>query len=505
MEVDSSNGNNSHTSSLNEKLLVAIPTVANSSGLGLPYAPEDWPSPGDKWRWKVGRRKLPSGYWHDRYLYAPPSCPKPDGSKQALTSKAAIKEYIRKGFPHMDVDVDAFLSSFIWKIPCALDTPPKDTASNIHNYTNSRCSSTIGHTVSESTIGSKSCRAGNKMCIVQSKKRNNHLLAKDCDVCCSETGFCRDCCCILCCQSVHWENEGYSIVRCEATLDENYVCGHVAHLECALRSYMAGTVGGTIGLDAEYYCRRCDSKTDLVSHVVKILILCQSLDTQLDIEKNLSLSFRILHGSQQARAKDLRNHIGLALDEFKRGVPFGEIWKLEDNITTISGCVPHTGKDITLLGTEDITRKDNSIDCTNEVEHLQKNESADRRDSIGFCITSDHNKASEKLKAKINGVLQELKRSQNLEYMIAEEKLYAKKDFLLSLYRQLDYERSDLADPARLPNGGECDALLSNVLHRVDQIKQEEEKLDKLMKISKGFGRTPKSILKEYFGLVIDG
>ncbi|XVF38250.1 hypothetical protein REPUB_Repub20aG0084000 [Reevesia pubescens] len=51
---------------------------------------------------------------------------------------------------------------------------------------------------------------------------------------------------------------GYSYIKCEAMVD-GCICGHVAHLNCALRSNMAGTVGGSIGLDAEYYCRRCDA------------------------------------------------------------------------------------------------------------------------------------------------------------------------------------------------------------------------------------------------------
>lgn len=45
------------------------------------------------------------------------------------------------------------------------------------------------------------------------------------------------------------------------------ICGHVAHfLEFALRSYMAGTVGRSVGLDAEYYCRDVTKKkTDLMA------------------------------------------------------------------------------------------------------------------------------------------------------------------------------------------------------------------------------------------------
>jgi hypothetical protein len=32
----------------------------------LPYAPENWPCPGDEWYWKVGNRLAPGGHWVDR-------------------------------------------------------------------------------------------------------------------------------------------------------------------------------------------------------------------------------------------------------------------------------------------------------------------------------------------------------------------------------------------------------------------------------------------------------
>lgn len=48
-----------------ENELIAIPVQANAYGKGLPYAPINWPSPGDEWEWKVGNRYL-SGHWRDR-------------------------------------------------------------------------------------------------------------------------------------------------------------------------------------------------------------------------------------------------------------------------------------------------------------------------------------------------------------------------------------------------------------------------------------------------------
>lgn len=98
---------------------------------------------------------------------------------------------------------------------------------------------------------------------------------------------------------------------------DDYICGHHAHIKCGLKSYMAGTVGGSIGLDAEYYCRRCDARTDLVSHVETILQLCQSTDGHDDIEEILSIGFCILRGSRKMRAKELLRHIEMNIAKKK--------------------------------------------------------------------------------------------------------------------------------------------------------------------------------------------
>lgn len=171
----------------------------------------------------------------------------------------------------------------------------------------------IEQLASESTFGAINCKAGNKICSLRTEEGTYFSELMDCDICCSEIGFCRECCCILCSKTIDWEYDGYSFVRCEAKLDKDYICGHVAHMNCALRSYTAGTVGGSIGLDAEYYCRRCDRKTDLISHVTKLLHTCESLDSKDDIVKILNLGLCILRGSQKTSSKSLLNHIELVL------------------------------------------------------------------------------------------------------------------------------------------------------------------------------------------------
>ncbi|KAJ6830453.1 uncharacterized protein M6B38_354475 [Iris pallida] len=502
MEVDSSDGSNCNAQSSKEKVLVATPVPGGSSGEGLPYAPEGWPCPGDIWTWKVGKRKTVSGHWADRILSPPRRLPSITNSSRAgFHSKVSLEQYIRKEFP--EADIDAFFASFIWKVPCPESTPEEDAERSSVTYRSHRTNYSNGGSKSEPAIRPGDCKAGNKMCSLKAKERSHPVAAKSCDICCTEIGFCRDCSCILCCKTVDWEYGGYSFIRCEARVDENYICGHVAHLECALRAYMAGTIGGSIDLDAEYYCRRCDNKTDLLLHVSKLIKTCESLDSRGDIEKTLSFGLSIICGSEQVRAKELQDHIASLMARLQRGVDLGDIWKEEDNNTsTLTGDMLHFGSEVTMYGAVDATRSNIAMDSIDVVQPSET-EAINGRAQRPVYITSDHSNASVKIEEVVGGVLQKLKDSQESEYNLAEQKLYAQKDLLLGLYQQLEAERSELASPAPTPNGSAGDHLLANVLNRVDQIKHEEAKLQKMMDIAEGFGGISKTVLSECFGLPI--
>lgn len=93
------------------------PVSVHDSGEGHPYAPQDWPNPGDNWRWKVGKRIAVSGYFIDRYLYAPSRFRKM-GDRKGFASKLSLEHYVREKFP--GADVDAFFASFSWRIPSKL-------------------------------------------------------------------------------------------------------------------------------------------------------------------------------------------------------------------------------------------------------------------------------------------------------------------------------------------------------------------------------------------------
>lgn len=158
------------------------------------------------------------------------------------------------------------------------------------------------------------CKAGNRFCSSLAAREDSGSEIMYCDICCGEAGFCRDCCCILCSQTIEKASEDYNSISCEADIAGG-ACGHSCHIDCALRAYMAGTVGGSIGLDAEYYCRRCDSRTDLVSHVTRLIKGCESKGSQDDIEKILNVGIRMLRGSNRASAQQLLHHIQLAMSK----------------------------------------------------------------------------------------------------------------------------------------------------------------------------------------------
>lgn len=106
-----------HQTDGNHSLKEVLP---GESGEGLPYAPVDWPSPGDVWTWRVGRR-VGGGYFHDRFLYPPKRIQM--AGKRNFGSRSSVEKFIRSEFP--DADVNAFFASFTWKVPARPD-PPKE-------------------------------------------------------------------------------------------------------------------------------------------------------------------------------------------------------------------------------------------------------------------------------------------------------------------------------------------------------------------------------------------
>lgn len=157
------------------------------------------------------------------------------------------------------------------------------------------------------------CKAGNRSCI-SLEVDDSPPKFMPCDICCNEPAFCRDCCCVLCCKTVSSANGDYSYFRCKALVD-GYICGHVTHINCGLRAYLAGTVGGSIGLDVEYYCRRCDSRSDLLSHVQKLIKTCELAGSRDQIKEMLEVATCILRDSKRESAKQLLHYISKAMEK----------------------------------------------------------------------------------------------------------------------------------------------------------------------------------------------
>lgn len=114
----------------------------------------------------------------------------------------------------------------------------------------------------------------------------------------------------------------------------------------------------------------------------------------------------------------------------------------------------------------------------------------------------DYRVESLKLDNEIDHILDALRKSQEIEYRLAEERLSAQKNYIINLYEQLERERSDLSKHTSVSENQ--DALLDAVLSRVSQIKREVSRLKDMGEVSKGFGRVPKHILEEQFNLDIE-
>ncbi|XP_044984753.1 uncharacterized protein LOC123452207 [Hordeum vulgare subsp. vulgare] len=284
---------------------IAIPIEANAYGKGLPYAPINWPCLGDEWKWKVGKRYY-TGHWHDRYLIPPSRFRDANGRRILFRSKKHVEEFIKREFP--DTDPNTFFSMFIWKIPCEGSVIQRGT----RQLRGPKLENLLANPTKE------------KLRFIKSS------LAHDYDMFCTMPNFRAECCCIICGMVVDYSCGGYNYMKCEATIGENTKCGHVGHLHCALKSSMAGTVGGGIFLDMEYYCRWCDNKTNLMMHVEKLLETCRPLQSKEKIKTILDMGLSILRGSRKEQAKILENYMGSVMAKINDGVDLNEVWKKED-------------------------------------------------------------------------------------------------------------------------------------------------------------------------------
>ncbi|KAI9089705.1 hypothetical protein K1719_028998 [Acacia pycnantha] len=475
MEMDAEN--NGSPTGMNP--LPLIPGVGETSGEGLPYAPENWPEPGDVWGWRTGKRIAQNGHFLDRYLYLPVRLSRsenPGSSRKyrvCFPSKLAVERYIKLNFP--ETDIDAFFAMFSWKIPSTQGNSEPIVAVPLQQVSPNSFTELSAYELQPDSCG---CKVKNKESTNQKLKiPEDGLPAMPCDICCAEPGFCRDCCCILCSKTVDSAYGGYNYIKCREKIGNN-ICGHISHLECALRCRMAGTVGGSIGLDAEYYCRRCDGRTDLIPHVNKLAQICETIDSRDDIENILNLSACLLRGSKKDIAKSLLNRIELANLKLKCGTNVEDIWVDDENHTAYSAGLEENGHA--------------AMDIEPQESPLNVRESESNGD---LDVTVKH-------EMDIDQVLQNLRKSQEYEYKLAEERLHAQKNYLSNLHQQLKSERYELARP----RSSSSSLVVSDqaIRKREEQIRLETQKLEVMKKVGNGFGRTSHDLSREHFGLEIE-
>ncbi|QCD91842.1 Oberon [Vigna unguiculata] len=432
----------------NNRFSLFQPVAAEVYGEGFPYAPESWPEKGDVWGWRTGRRVVPNGnHFQDRYLYLPnrlllllkeekenPGSELSTSRKQHIfASKLAVKSYLDRYFP--DADLNVFFSSFSWKIPAI---------------------SASGNAVPIAAVPLQQIAQDEEACD-----------SMPCDICCSEPLFCRACCCMLCGETVCADYGGYSYVKCQVNAG-NGICGHVTHVECALRCSLAGKVEESVVLDAEYHCRRCDGRTDMISHVNNLLQTCKSTDLHDQIVQILNLGSCLLRGSEKPAAKELLRRVELTISKLKFITNLEDIWKEDESVIAHSA---DNGKDV--------------MDVT--IGHSEVNTGLESHNFLPLSL---------KLEAEVDEVLQDFRKSQELEYKVAEETLQTQKTYLQNLYRQLEYEKSVLAGQI---SSSASKVSSSAVRERKKQIKRELDKFEMMKKVANGFSRTPHSIIKKHF------
>lgn len=169
----------------------------------------------------------------------------------------------------------------------------------------------VEETAREGPVSSKNspCKLGNGKC---GYLINKPTKTKQCGICCAEFAFCGGCSCILCAKATDQSLENFRSLKCEGKLDNGQFCGHNAHLDCALLCHTVG-VERKNGLDIEYYCRRCDTKTDLVQHMIGWICQCRCLKESKETDKNIRLMLQFIQGTQRIGGKQVQNCLESAL------------------------------------------------------------------------------------------------------------------------------------------------------------------------------------------------
>eukprot|EP00249_Psilotum_nudum_P020783 c27845_g1_i1 orf=74-1636(-) len=401
------------------------------------------------------------------------------------------------------------------------------------------------------------CRAGNPKCTLWTGRGAlpESIGILHCDICCAEPRFCQDCICILCGKTIDCDEEyEYTYIRCFARLSEAGVCGHVAHLSCALACQLAGVVK-QIGIDMEYICRRCDRKTDLRGHVVGLFGSLKYTKAKDVSESNLRLALQIMQGTELGGewSSKLQRLAQTAIEMVQQGSNFEEVsdMLISQGLAGISGeetclvdlapdlCnqVSHTvmlptlsvspfanampeladgnAHEAILVGQSDTVMLDHNC-FSSQVKLDRQSTSPDVSVShqIGINMVQDTNCLStcptaplqllaSGFEQEIHAALERLQQVQREEYNLAQKRLNTQKEVVLSLYEQLDIARHELQGRASASPLDSVDALMEQISNILDELQNESRVFESMLGISEACGRTSKVTLEENFGLPV--
>ncbi|KAG8044316.1 hypothetical protein GUJ93_ZPchr0139g33510 [Zizania palustris] len=186
-------------------------------------------------------------------------------------------------------------------------------------------------------------------------------------------------------------------------------------------SAAAFSAAGLLTIPLEYLCRLCDNKTNLMMHVEELLETCKSLQSRDEIEPILITGSYLLRGSGQMKARSLAKYVRSAMAKLKRGVDLAEVWKMGDN--------------------DEVSTEE---DDDGPPYYFGRSENPLHRaiENLPAYIFEDFDVMAARLEGQIEEALKKLKSTQETEYMLAKQKLYSQKDYIISLHRQQYHERS---------------------------------------------------------------
>lgn len=347
------------------------------------------------------------------------------------------------------------------------------------------------------------CKVGNLNCAFEMGKSlaAGPIGVVSCDICCSESDFCRDCMCILCGTAINCDYTPYTSIRCLARLSGAGFCGHAAHLMCALECRMAGVVK-SLGLDMEYMCRRCDQKTDLRENIVHLLGSIRYTNSSSSVQSILGMALHIMQGTEHGGAKSLESLIKTAIHMVEKGANIREVFdmlhgtgaealtakfddvgepsELEDEKETCNNsAVKKVKETFTSMGTPMSSADKMQVDITEQEVHEVSEYANDeprvkqcpQKDNVGLdtsqppMIDTSEEASKVSLTADasiqllnagfendIQEALNKLRESQAAEYELANDKLNAQKEYIMKLYKQLEVASPLLKLPAESAN-----------------------------------------------------